>query len=178
MKKIVILAAFIAAVGVSFAMAADAVALKPQTTCPVMKGNAIDKKLFVDYEGKRIYVCCNVCLAEVKKDPAKYLAELKTEGQEPEVIAAAAKPIEAAPAAVAPAAATTLKPQTTCPVMKGNPIDKKLFVDADGKRIYVCCKGCIAQVKKDPAKAIAELKSEGQEPIAIPVETKKVEEKK
>ncbi|HUT37359.1 MAG TPA: hypothetical protein VNE39_28005, partial [Planctomycetota bacterium] len=30
----------------------------PQTTCPVM-GGKIDRKLFVDYEGKRIYVCCS-----------------------------------------------------------------------------------------------------------------------
>ena len=56
-----------------------AVAVKPQTTCPVM-GGAIDKKLFVDAEGKRIYLCCTGCIAPVKKDPKKYIAKLEAEG--------------------------------------------------------------------------------------------------
>lgn len=56
-----------------------AVAVKKQTTCPVM-GGAIDKKLFVDAEGKRIYLCCTGCIAPVKKDPKKYIAKLEAEG--------------------------------------------------------------------------------------------------
>jgi YHS domain-containing protein len=57
-------------------------------------------------------------------------------------------------------AAKAEKPQTICPVMKV-PIDKKLFVDHDGKRIYLCCRGCIGAVKKDPAKYVAAMESEG-----------------
>lgn len=53
-----------------------------------------------------------------------------------------------------------VKVQTTCPVM-GGPVDKKLFVDAEGKRIYLCCKGCIDPVKKDPKKYIAKLEAQG-----------------
>ena len=52
---------------------------KAQTTCPVM-GGPVDKHLYVDYEGKRIYVCCGACVAEVKKDPAKYIQKLEAEG--------------------------------------------------------------------------------------------------
>jgi hypothetical protein len=52
------------------------------------------------------------------------------------------------------------KPQTLCPVM-GNAINKKLYVDSDGKRIYVCCAGCIATIKKDPAKYIKKLEDQG-----------------
>ena len=55
------------------------------------------------------------------------------------------------------------KPQTTCPVMKGSPVNESLYVDADGYRIYVCCGGCVAAVKADPAKYIAQLKAEGVE---------------
>jgi len=40
-----------------------------QTTCPVMKGGKINKKLYVDHNGKRIYVCCKVCINKVKADP-------------------------------------------------------------------------------------------------------------
>ena len=61
------------------------------------------------------------------------------------------------------------KAQTTCPVM-GGPVNKKLFVDADGKRIYLCCKGCIAPVKKEPKKYIAELEAEGVTLEKAPVE--------
>lgn len=50
-----------------------------QTLCPVMNG-PIDKKLFVDYEGKRIYVCCASCLGTVRKDPAKYVKQLEDTG--------------------------------------------------------------------------------------------------
>lgn len=51
----------------------------PQTVCPVM-GGAINKKLYVDSEGKRIYVCCPGCLATVRNDPAKYIKQLEGAG--------------------------------------------------------------------------------------------------
>jgi YHS domain-containing protein len=59
--------------------ATNAVAVKAQTTCPVM-GGAVDKNTFVDIDGKRIYVCCGGCIAKVKKDPAKYVKKLEAEG--------------------------------------------------------------------------------------------------
>ncbi len=31
---------------------------KPQTTCPVLAGK-IDKNVYADYQGKRIYFCCS-----------------------------------------------------------------------------------------------------------------------
>ena len=55
------------------------------------------------------------------------------------------------------------KPQTTCPVMKGSPVNQSLYVDAEGYRIYVCCGGCVAAVKADPAKYVAQLRAEGVE---------------
>ena len=61
------------------------------------------------------------------------------------------------------------KPQTTCPVMAGQPVNPKLYVDADGYRIYVCCGGCVKEVKADPAKYIAKLKAEGVEIAKTPV---------
>jgi hypothetical protein len=60
----------------------------------------------------------------------------------------------------APAATTPVKVQTTCPVM-GGAVNKKLFVDAEGKRIYLCCGGCIKTVQKDPAKYIKMLEDKG-----------------
>jgi YHS domain-containing protein len=46
-----------------------------QTTCPVM-GNPIDKSIFVEYRGKKVYFCCKGCPDVFQADPAKYLAKL------------------------------------------------------------------------------------------------------
>ena len=43
----------------------------------------------------------------------------------------------------------------------GGKINKKLFVDTGGKRIYVCCQGCIAAIKKDPGKYVSKLEKQG-----------------
>jgi YHS domain-containing protein len=59
--------------------------LKPQSTCPVM-GEAIDKHLYVDYNGKRIYACCAGCVEKVKKNPEKYIKNLESMGQNVEII--------------------------------------------------------------------------------------------
>jgi hypothetical protein len=53
--------------------------VKKQTICPVM-GGEVNKNLFVDVNGKRIYVCCGGCIATVKKDPAKYIAQMEKDG--------------------------------------------------------------------------------------------------
>lgn len=66
--------------------------------------------------------------------------------------------VKGTPAPAVPAKA--VKRQTVCPVMGGD-IDKAVYVDHDGKRIYMCCKGCIAAVKKDPVKYIKALEASG-----------------
>lgn len=53
--------------------------VKHQTMCPVM-GGEIDKKIFADFQGKRVYFCCNACPAMFKKDPLKYIKKLEAEG--------------------------------------------------------------------------------------------------
>lgn len=50
-------------------------AVMEQTTCPVM-GGPVDKNIFVEYQGKKVYFCCSQCKAEFEKDPAKYVAKL------------------------------------------------------------------------------------------------------
>ena len=114
---------------------AGAAAMIAQKTCPVM-GGAIDKDIFVEHEGRKIYFCCDACPAVFKKDPAKYIQKLEAEG------------------------ITVAKLQTECPVM-GGAIDKALYVDYDGKRIYVCCQGCIATIKANPTKFIKKPEADG-----------------
>jgi YHS domain-containing protein len=56
--------------------AAATVASIEQTTCPVMEGNKIDKNVFVEYKGKKVYFCCADCKAKFLADPEKYTAKL------------------------------------------------------------------------------------------------------
>ena len=56
-----------------------AVKTHPQDKCPI-RGETIDKKVFTDHNGKRIYFCCPLCMPEFKKDPEKYIKKLEAEG--------------------------------------------------------------------------------------------------
>ncbi|TAL36702.1 MAG: YHS domain-containing protein [Spirochaetes bacterium] len=54
---------------------------KAQTECPVL-GGAIDKSLYADYKGERIYFCCKGCPEEFSKNPEKYMKKLRDQGVE------------------------------------------------------------------------------------------------
>lgn len=88
MKKIKLwfLALTLAAFAAGSLWAAEA---KPQTLCPVLGGN-IDKKVYADYQGKRIYFCCSGCDAKFNKDPEKYMKKLEEQGVIPELCPAGA----------------------------------------------------------------------------------------
>lgn len=51
------------------------VAAAEQTTCPVM-GGAINKAIFIEYEGKKVYFCCDGCQDKFKEAPEQYIAKL------------------------------------------------------------------------------------------------------
>lgn len=59
------------------------------------------------------------------------------------------------------------KKQTACPVMGGK-INNAQYVDVGGKRIYVCCAGCIAAIKADPEKYMKKMEAEGVVPENVP----------
>jgi YHS domain-containing protein len=84
---------------ISLTLAAAAAALllsaplawaKAQEACPVM-GGKINKDVYSDYQGMRIYHCCPGCIAVFKKDPEAYLKKMKEAGVEPEKIPAEGK---------------------------------------------------------------------------------------
>jgi len=56
--------------------AETAAASVEQTTCPIMDGNKIDKNVFVEYKGKKVYFCCADCKGKFEADPEKYIAKL------------------------------------------------------------------------------------------------------
>ncbi len=46
-----------------------------QTTCPVM-GSPINKAIFVEYKGQKVYFCCPPCKEKFNAEPEKYIAKL------------------------------------------------------------------------------------------------------
>ncbi|MHC5059754.1 MAG: efflux RND transporter periplasmic adaptor subunit [Planctomycetota bacterium] len=46
-----------------------------QTVCPVM-GGVINKEVFTEYKGKKVYFCCPGCIPEFQKNPEKYITKL------------------------------------------------------------------------------------------------------
>jgi YHS domain-containing protein len=46
-----------------------------QKTCPVMEG-PINKELYTEYKGKKVYFCCPGCKEKFEKEPGKYISKL------------------------------------------------------------------------------------------------------
>ena len=71
----------------AFLFAGSGVMLAKETKqaerCVVM-GGKINKDVYVDYKGQRVYFCCAGCVKEFNKDPEKYLKKLRDAGVEPE----------------------------------------------------------------------------------------------
>jgi YHS domain-containing protein len=59
--------------------------LRAQTHCPVM-GGEINKDIYTDHNGMRIYFCCAGCDGEFKANPEKYLKQMHAQGVEPEML--------------------------------------------------------------------------------------------
>jgi YHS domain-containing protein len=53
--------------------------VKHQTICPI-EGGEVNRNLFADFGGKRVYFCCAMCPPVFKKDPAKYIKKMEDEG--------------------------------------------------------------------------------------------------
>ena len=86
--------------------------------------------------------------------------------------ATGAKAAETTKESAATAVADAGKPQTACPVM-GDKINKAIYADHDGKRVYFCCAGCVNTFKKDPAKYVKKLEDAGVTLAKAPAAPKK-----
>ena len=47
-----------------------------QKMCPVLANMPIDRNIWVEYQGKKVYFCCADCKAKFQKEPEKYLSKL------------------------------------------------------------------------------------------------------
>ncbi|UCC32818.1 MAG: YHS domain-containing protein [Phycisphaerales bacterium] len=105
---------------------------KVQVTCPVT-GKPVDKKVFTEHNGEKVYFCCENCIGKFQKEPGKYKRAL----------------------------ASSYTFQTKCPVM-GGPINPAAFTALPtGEKIYYCCPGCDKKLLADPAKYAGKLAEQG-----------------
>ena len=91
--------------------------------CPV-SGGPVSDKYRAEYNGQYVYVCCEGCVNEFKKDPEKFVAKMSKEERE------------------------LIKTNEVCPV-SGEPIDKTKSLEFEGRKVYFCCDHCIEKYKKD-----------------------------
>jgi len=106
--------------------------LKNQTHCPVM-GGKIDSTVYTDIQGQRVYHCCTMCSAKLKKDPDTYFKKSAAEGVLFENI------------------------QTTCPVSGERLENKSVYTDFEGHRIAFCCEKCRGTFNEDTQKFLSEM---------------------
>ena len=97
---------------------------KPVTNkeCPV-SGGPVSAKYRTEYQGQYVYVCCQGCLDEFKKDPEKIVAKMSKEERE------------------------AIKKNELCPMSK-EPVKDEFRVEDKGRLVYFCCAGCLASYKK------------------------------
>ena len=70
---------------------AGSVFAEEQANCPVM-GGKINKEIYADHDGKRVYFCCAMCPDTFKKDTAKYIEKMKKDGIDHVAIPSVTKP--------------------------------------------------------------------------------------
>jgi YHS domain-containing protein len=76
---IILLLTFVLLAAALVLAAGEAPKGKPQTTCPVMAGE-VDKSVYADYDGKRVYFCCDACRKDFQKNPAMYIKKMEDQG--------------------------------------------------------------------------------------------------
>jgi YHS domain-containing protein len=54
-------------------------AAEPQKYCPITS-EKIDKSVYLDHEGKRVYFCCAACKDAFLKDPKKHIQAMESKG--------------------------------------------------------------------------------------------------
>lgn len=114
----------------------------PLTKC-IVSGQALGKMgkpVTEEYKGHEIQFCCKDCLAAFNKSPDGFIAKMDAAAKE---------------AAAKEAAAKNPSKMTTC-VVSGEKLGGDMgkpftFVYAD-KEVKLCCKSCLKEFKKEPAK--------------------------
>ena len=110
-------------------------------TCPVT-GEPISKSVSAELKGRTIYFCCEDCLDKAKANPDSYVKP--TAEEQKKAVKGSAKESASSKEFLGKGDGIT-----TCPVT-GSAIHKDFKGEVNGRVFYVCCPGCIDQVKANP----------------------------
>ena len=113
--------------------------------CPVMDED-VDPKVTTVHDKKVIGFCCESCIDDFKKEPAKYMKKIAAEKKE--------APKKDGKAAKKDAAAVN----AYCPVHKENAVDATVTTVYEGRKIGFCCDDCLKKFDSDPATYAAKVK--------------------
>lgn len=97
---------------------------KEQTHCPVM-GGKIDKEVYTDIQGQRVYHCCPGCKQTLVDDPDTYFEKAAAERVVFENI------------------------QTACPIC-GKEITGEISTYFEGRTVKFCCEKCSSKFDAEP----------------------------
>lgn len=157
--------------------------------CPI-SGKPAKKDNVADYKGKKVYLCCEGCPDEFKKDPTKFAAKTNLQLFLTGQIVQVGCPFSGGPVnkdtetkfegtkisfccAKCKAKFDKAEDKTTLAFasakgftfqdkcpISGKPIKADQTVEHNGKKVYFCCEGCPAAFKKDPEKHAGKLPKE------------------
>ena len=106
----------------------------------------------VTVKNQTIWVCCDACVAAVKKSADKHLRKVADELAATTIVPNRSLRNRRVPPNAAESPIVRWGGQKVCPVTgeelgsMGEPIP----VMAKGQRIFVCCRSCVAAVKRNP----------------------------
>ncbi len=91
--------------------------------CFLMPKKFVSADKAVDYNGGKVFLCCDGCVKRFSKDPAKFAAKANRQLVQ-----------------------TGQFLQTACPI-SGHPVDSTMTVDAGGVSVGFCCANCMAKAE-------------------------------
>jgi YHS domain-containing protein len=128
-----------------------------QRLCPVTgeELGSMGPPIPVNASGRTIQVCCEACVAAVKRNPAKYFAKVADE-----IGSASRRPDMSSQDRLSPPPQARV--QRLCPVTgeELGSMGPSIPVTVSGRTIQVCCEACVAAVKRNPAKYFAKVEGE------------------
>ena len=120
--------------------------------CPVMD-EPVDVKVTTVYNKQVIGFCCESCIDDFKKEPAKYMKKVEAEKKQPPK-----KDGQAAKKEDAKKKEEAVAVNKMCPVHTDDPVDPTVTTVYEGRKIGFCCDDCLKKFDADPARYAARVK--------------------
>ncbi len=129
---------------------ADSAETKKQTHCPICKME-IQKDLYVDYEGKRVYFGCSGCPDKFRANPETYIKQMEEAGIE----------LENSPEQTETENEKKTKHVQVYCICGSDHMDYSLYADTGGKRVFFCNVQCKDHFMQNPQENLKKMEKKG-----------------